>query len=289
MPRADGFSMSILSNRLPKRPLVLDKNILQGWSGPRIRQLAETHVLLVSDDLFYELLTTDAIARARCFGKFEDGENPVLLIAPIGEHLRHELDHHCPLGRPSTRVLVPRFKFHPELRSVGFEFPDEWKTGIVAEGVRVRERVVAFVARCASVAEMVANRVVEYNETRPVALDALRRQAHDIDFVCRWVSGMVFEGNECATPSAEAMDGSWALIRHAQVSMLFAIDVCERYPNDVLEADFAVRVGTKLEHDVLDAGYVALAVLEGAFATRERKLRVMFKSLCPDGLLVTDA
>ena len=58
--------------------IVLDKSFLQGSKKARIYQLAETHRLIVSDALFYELLTASEPGRSRCFAKFPPDRKSVV-------------------------------------------------------------------------------------------------------------------------------------------------------------------------------------------------------------------
>ena len=65
----------------------------------------------------------------------------------------------------------------------------------------------------------------------------------------------------------------------------FSVSLRVRYEPKVL-SDPTPELCRKLEHDVLDAQYLILGVLEGGFATKDRKLQRFFKILCPDGILV---
>ncbi len=47
----------------------------------------------------------------------------------------------------------------------------------------------------------------------------------------------------------------------------------------------AAKAYEKIEHYVLDAHYLILGALEGAFATREKKLQRWYLLLCPEGRL----
>jgi len=83
--------------------IILDKSFLQGTKTSRIQELAAAHRLVVSDALFYELLTAPEPGRTRCFAKFPQTENPVDLVNHIGTMMRIEIDTHLPSGRPSLK------------------------------------------------------------------------------------------------------------------------------------------------------------------------------------------
>ena len=61
--------MSAVDPHSPRGGLLIDKNILQGWPAEEVRQLGIDYQLLMPDVLFFELMSTDDIARARCFRK----------------------------------------------------------------------------------------------------------------------------------------------------------------------------------------------------------------------------
>jgi hypothetical protein len=76
----------------------------------------------------------------------------------------------------------------------------------------------------------------------------------------------------------------WALFRWLQVQLLFAIDVYCRYGGKLPDV-LTPKWYEKMEHDVLDAQYLILGVLEGSFATREKKLQRWWSPIRPDGAL----
>lgn len=85
-------------------------------------------------------------------------------------------------------------------------------------------------------------------------------------------------------PPAMIMTRDWALFRWQQVQLLFALDAYCRYGGRVPDT-LSGKAYEKVEHDVLDAHYLLLGVLEGSLATREKKLQSWFCLLCPNGYL----
>ena len=108
----------------------------------------------------------------------------------------------------------------------------------------------------------------------------------DLDGARSFVGQLVPPTGERPIPATSMMDESWAILRHSQVHLFFAVDIWERYGDDVLLRELNEKQYQKIEHDVMDAEYLALAILEGAFATEEKKLRGLFRLLCPNGVLV---
>lgn len=78
--------------------VVIDKTVLQGGSKARLQSLFLNHRVLMTQALFYELLTTEPAKRARCIGRLPVIENPVVLIHNVGPILRWEVDHRRPLS-----------------------------------------------------------------------------------------------------------------------------------------------------------------------------------------------
>ena len=268
---------------IKKPPLLVDKNILQGWPEKRIQELASKYELLMPDVLFFELMSTDPKARARCFRMLPEGHNPIVLVDHIGAHLKHELVHGLPMGRPSDHSLEMKYRFHPELRHATYTLPDEVAAQIAEENEALRERVKDFIERALTVENMVKRITDADGLTQPAAIEQLRQEALDLPTVRSFVEGFEPPEGESALPNLAETS---AIVRHTQVHLLFAIDAWQRYGKLLQQEPMSEKLYTSLEHDVLDAEYLALAVLEGSFATEERKLRTMFRQLCPEGLLI---
>jgi hypothetical protein len=274
--------------QIKKPPLLIDKNILQGWPEKRIQELASRYELLMPDVLFFELMSTNPQARARCFRMLPEGHNPIVLVDHIGAHLKYELAHGIPMGRPSDHPLEMKYRFHPELRNVTYTLPDEVVAQIAEENEALRERVKDFIERALTVENMV-KRIIEADDlSQPAAIEQLRQEALDLRIVRSFMEGFEPPEGELALPDLAVADETSAILRHTQAHLLFAIDAWHRYGKLLQKEPMSEKFYTSLEHDVLDAEYLALAVLEGSFATEERKLRTMFRQLCPGGLLIPE-
>lgn len=271
-----------------RSPLLIDKNVLQGFSKSNLERLAERHQLLMSDVLFYELMATDAVSRARCFSKLPDIENPIILLENMGFHLRYEMTNHAPSGKPSAYPLDMRFRFNRDLRSPDYVLPADVAHEVAAQRDEIFARIDDYVERARLVSSMIGQRAKDLGESRPVAIQQLRDQVCSLAIVREFVSGFQSPPGEFSLPPALLMDESWTIIQHTQASMLFAIDVYERFGAELDDPTFATRRATLLAHDLLDLEYLVLGVHEGAFATNEKKLRRMFCLLCLNGTLVPE-
>ena len=85
-------------------------------------------------------------------------------------------------------------------------------------------------------------------------------------------------------PSRKIITEEWAVYRWMQIHLLFALDLYCRYGSSV-SGPLSPKVEERIEHDVLDAQYLFIGVLQKSFATHERKLRRWFKLIHPDGKL----
>lgn len=270
-----------------RRPLLVDKNILQGWSRARIEELSNQYELLMPDALFFEMMSTTNEARAKCFSKLPQRANPIVLVDHIGKHLRYELEHGKPLGRPSDHPIDLNYRFNPNLSLPDYELPADVRRKVAEEVERLRPRVTHMIERALTVGRLLQDNV-DARLPRPIRLGLFREMIADLDGARSFVRQLVPPPGERSIPNPSAMDGSWAILRHSQVHLFFAVDIWERYGDDVLLGELNERRYQKIEHDVMDAEYLALATLEGAFASEEKKLRNLFRVLCPNGVLVPD-
>lgn len=266
-----------------RRTLLIDKNILQGWSADEVAQLGADYELLMPDVLFFELMSTDDVARARCFRKLPQTENPIVLVDHIGPHLQHEVEHHRPMGRPSQHPLLERFKFNPALCDIDATWSPSVRNTVEEQVGSLEMRV----ARLVGLAQTIPAFKPSPDDT-DVRDDFawLERKAADLEWVRSFIDKDIAPHYPQKLPPASQMDETWALVRDTQVKLMFAIDLWRRY-GDSLNQPLTPKRYRLIEHDVLDADYLGLALLEGAFATDEGKLRRMFQALCPEGLLVS--
>lgn len=105
-----------------------------------------------------------------------------------------------------------------------------------------------------------------------------------LSFYRNSIASAVPPPGERLLPSAEFLTQDWALFRWRQIQLLFALDAYCRYGGRVPQAPTG-KAYEKIEHDVLDAHYLILGTLEGAFATREKKLQRWYLLLCSEGRL----
>jgi hypothetical protein len=264
--------------------IVLDKSYLQGAKASRIQELADTNRLVVSDALFYELLTSSEPGRSRCFAKFPVTENPVDLVNHIGTLIRIELDTHSPCGMPSSHCEKLRFQFNPCLVNPDYVLPEEARFTVDEQTTQLQSDVANFLEQIALVPSffpyLLTGNTAEQKLAHAKAEHAIAEPGALIPFY----SKLEPPPGQKPLPPPHLVSENWAIYRWLQVKLLFALDVYVRYGGKVPQT-LSSAVYERMEHDVLDAQVLMLACLEGAFATREKKLKHWWSLLCPDGAL----
>ena len=268
-----------------KTPVVLDKSYLQAASCAHMFELAVTHRLLMSEALLYELLSKPVDYQA-CFSKFRSNENPVDIVLHVGGYLKKEIESRRPAPLPSTQVHSFRFQFNQRLLDADYILPME----SLDEVNRQRDELLKDVQTLKSRAldslnffpECFAGSDSERAAARAEAENLIARPGALLDFYeqLRAPKGMR------RFPPRKLISDQWAIYRWLQVQLLFGLDLYARYGNALCEP-MSARTEERIEHDVLDAQYMLIGLLEGAFATRERKLQRWFRLLRADGLLLS--
>ena len=262
--------------------IIVDKSFLQGTSTARIRELAATSRLLVSDALFYELLTTDITVRKQCFSKFPLENNPVDLVSDIGPLLRREIEVREPAGKPSEHRenLDFDFRFNSALNEIDYELSPEDTATVEEHTAELKTDIHAYLQRVSLVPTFFPDLLEGTTEERNAAFSAAENAIAAPGALLPFYRQLESPSSESKLPPAEMINESWALYRWLQVQLLFAVDVFARYQGIVPDIT-KVAMYEKMEHDVLDAQVLMLACLEGAFATRENKLKRWWSLLCP--------
>lgn len=267
-----------------KSAIVLDKCFLQGSKKARIHELAQAHRLVVSDALFYELLTSSEPGRSRCFAKFPPIDNPVDLVDHIGTLMRIEIETHSASGKPSAHRETLRFQFNPRLVNPDYQLPENARLLVEEQAEQLRSDVMSFVQRASTINSFFPNLLVGSHAQRVKAREAAELAIAEPSSLISFYALLEPPPGQKPLPAPELVSENWALYRWLQVKFLFALDLYVRYQGKIPE-EFSPSIFEKLEHDVLDAQVLMLGCLEGAFATREKKLKHWWRILCPTGTL----
>lgn len=269
---------------MPTTAIVLDKCYLQGTSKAKIHKLAASYRLVMSDALFYELLTAEEPCRSSCFAKFLPTKNPVDLVSHIGTLMKIEIDTHQPAGKPSTHRESLNFQFNPLLMKAEHELPEEAQQTIDEQTRNLQSDVTSFVERASIIGPSFPNLLTGSDADRFQARQEAERAIAEPKSLLAYYSTLEPPYGEQPLPPASLITEDWAIYRWLQVHFLFSIDLYVRYQGNI-PTKFSANIFEKLEHDVLDAQVLMLACLEGSFATQEKKLKRWWRLLCPNGTL----
>lgn len=264
--------------------IVVDKSFLQGVARKRVLELARENRLLMSDALFYELLTTRPEARTQCFAKLPPGNNPVDLVNHAGTLMRFEIDNGVPSGKPSHYKEDMQYVFNASLTDLNYRLPEDAQEAVDEETARLKESVNSFIARADSTASIFTYLLKGSQSNRDAAHIEAERAIVSPQALRPFISQFTPPPGEKPIPAAGSIDEEWAIYRWVQVQLLFGLDIYVRYQGNIPNP-LSPRMYEKLEHDVLDAEQLILGCLEGAYATRENKHKRWWRLLCPDGHL----
>ena len=267
-----------------KQAVVLDKSFLQAASASAIQELASSHRLVISWALFYELLTCDTRGRRGCFSKLPKTENPVELVENIGKLLKIEIDTHRPAGKPSSHKENIRFTFNSKLLSDDYQMPLDAQEAIKEHTNTLLSNIERFIAIARLTPKFFPNLLSGTDKERIDARRSAEKMITDKDALLSLYAKLQSPDPNIPFPPHNLVDESWATYRWLQVQKLFSLDLFVRYAGNI-PAQLTPKIYTKLEHDVLDAQVLMLGCLEGAFATREKKLINWWHLLCPNGEL----
>lgn len=267
-----------------KAAVILDKSFLQGAPTDRIRGLAETHRLVVSGALFYELLTGSEPGRSRCFAKLPQTETPVELVDHVGQLMRVEMETQQPAGRPSSHREQMRFRFNPGLVKGNYELPHEAQRALKEQAEVIKSDVESFLERAKMSPSFFPGLSTGSTTDRRNARHEAENTIADPEGLLEFYSHLEPPDPSTPFPPRALMNENWAILRWIQVNMLFGIDLYVRYSGNIPKV-FPATTYEKLEHDVHDAQVLILGCLERAFATREKKLIRWWRLLVPTGTL----
>lgn len=266
-------------------PVVIDKSFLQGASQIQMHEVGKSHRLLMSEALLYELLSNPLDYRA-CFCKFPVVDNPVILVPHVGGYLKKEIEGRRPAPKPSNHTSPVKFRFNPQLLEGDYALPKEaaaeiqrQQTELLADVKTLKDRALLTPEFFPDVFAKGSDGTRKGAKVRAEALIAAPGSLLDFYAQLRAPKGMK------RFPPKKMLTADWAIYRWLQVQFLFSLDLYLRYGATLAEA-MSPATEAKIEHDVLDAQYLFIGVLEGAFATEERKLQRWFKLLQPNGQLL---
>lgn len=264
--------------------VVVDKSFVQGSSAERVAKLSSQHGLLMTEEMLYELVKGDAQDRSRCFSKFPRQARPFELSKNLSYLLRYELENNRSCGLPSSHIRNIDHTATENYRDPTFALPDD-----LVEALRNRtSEVEGDLKQLLDIAASIETTFPELENIPGKERDQARISVHNkifnhdnliregVDFMIR--HSPFFAG------SMPHSDHSWISYRWLQIQLLLSVDYWFRYPKGI-DARPNTKFRERLRHDVLDGGYLAVALQEGTFASKEKKLCEWWGKLLPNGVL----
>jgi len=255
--------------------VVIDKSFLQGVTTQRIAELASMHVLVMTDALFYELLTSDATTRARCFAKFPETDNPVRLVGHIGPMLLHEQRTNTKAEEFLNYELAYKFRFHPGLRKADYMLNQDTLAKTEVQTREIEEHINSYILRTNNALSFFPDAQSGSDAARNAALDSYEGDLANTETINSFYKTL----DDPLLPPHHLITPNWATFRLLQVSLLFSLHTIHRLRGPIPDVRSRAE-SERLEHDVHDRDLLLTAVMAGAFATKEKKLQRWWRLIC---------
>ena len=275
--------------------VIVDRSYIQGADVHSLLELQEDWNLLFPDAFFFEVASTDGTARERCLAKLREVHRAGrLFVAPnMGELLRREIHALTRAGVPSDH-LVEGLDIDTFLGSRFHDLSRVRREVLQSTEVDLDRAIDGLVARAGTLQGRFRGTCEGTTEERKEAHRRARETvARDKDFISQFFADFVCQDTH-AVPGAPllatiARNGrlgpEWTIYRWVQAQLLYGLDLTERNGPSAREP-VTPKQRERLQHDVLDLEYLVLGALQGALATKDKRMRGMFRLLRPDGALL---
>ena len=267
--------------------LILDKSFLDAASLGEVANIWESHLVIMPDVLFYELITTREDSCRRCFNKIPNIDNPIALLPGIGDLLRYEIEKKEPCTPLANRCMKDEFRFNTRLREGSFQFLGEVLEAKEEQMMQTKTETRNFVERCMLVHHFFPEvNGIPYKDF-PDAIEAGRiKVATNEEFVREVYSS--FLGGDISPsdpPKPTEIDAHWAFYRWVQCQLLSSLRLFGKLQG-IMPPNVGASFWTKAEHSMLDSYYVIFGTLAGALASGDQEVIEDYQLLCPEGISV---
>jgi len=268
-------------------PVVVDKSFLQGRTKQSLNKFASNHRILMTEALLYELLSNSRDRRA-CFSKLPPGDNPVDIVLHRGAFLRKEIATRKPVPLPSSRIERLRFKFNEHLLQHDYKLPPEARAVLDEQAREVKTDAASAKIRALAMPSFFPDLAAQNSRVRKAARATAEDQVVQPESLMDFYANLRAPKGQRKLPPRRLISESWSVYRWLQIDFLFSIDLYFRF-GSTLSRPLPLASEQGIEHDVLDAQYLLVGVLEGRFATHEKKLQRWFMAILPSGELFDQA
>ena len=267
--------------------VVLDKSYLDGARRASVRHLCDNYTVLLSDELFYELMTTRPDSRKHCFSKLPERQNPVRLVPNVGALIRFEREHKEACTPIIRQCFGDDYVFNRLLREGTYVLNGEVDDKLQRLKAQVAADTRVLIDRWPTVHGFFPElNGIEWNDFPNAVQTARRKVATDINFVREIYASCLDEDARRDSPAPADLDSRWAIFRSIQCNILCDLRLFGRYQGKP-PVEFSEVFVTKAEHSMLDTSYVILGSLTGAMATNDGEILEDLLLLCPDCFLVS--
>jgi len=273
--------------------IVVDKSYMQGAGS--LSEIQRNWSLLFADAFFFEVASTNPSARQSCLSKLRElkGNGGVYVVSNVGELFRKEIHNLVCAGQPSEN-LVQGLDLDAFFSAQFDDLTKARRDALALTEIQFDQEVDALIEKANTLHGHIQGTSNRSTEQRKRAYGLARQEvAQDRDFIVKFFAEVLC-GGAYAPPGARflmqiahtgAFGPEWALYRWMQVTLLYAIELLEKH-GQLAPEKLTTKQRQKLQHDVIDMQYVVLGVLQGALASKDKRMRAMFKLLRPDGAVL---
>lgn len=274
------------------RPIIVHKSFAQGARS--LLHLQRDWRLLFPDVFFFEVASTDPSVRQPCLSKLLDlhRDGGVHVAPNVGALLRKEIDGLACAGPPSENLtqglgLDSFFAQFDELYEDQGDAVSDTEADFDRDVESLIERATMFGDRIPGAFEGTPDQRKEaYREARQtVAEDREFISDFFANFVCREDIAPASATRLAEIARSGKLSPEWTVYRLVQVQLIYALEWLETR-GQLDPVKLTPKERESLQHDVIDIEYVVLGVLQGALASRDKRMRAVFRTLRPDGVML---
>ena len=250
--------------------IVLDKSYVRAASTAEIEAACDNFCALMTEDLFFELISGDLETRTKCFQKFPCRDNPVELIPNVGTLLRFEKEARKPSSLWKRR-LRSTFRFNAGLADGQFILNEKQEQAIARWRDDLAQDVDHLIALGSSADRLFpALRGLRPGQ-RPEVIESL---IGEIAVNMEGARQLYAHLKPPEFPPSAIVGRTWAVFRRLQVYAIGAVEYFAKYGDGINKTNRDV-----LENERTDLNYLVVALLAGGLATGDKTIARRFRLL----------
>ena len=249
---------------MQNRPtVVIDKSYLRAASHDCMRGLAISHKFLVCESLTYEVSKDAPEIRADVFSKLPEPTTGWEYIPSVSWLIDYERKYNIECGRPSSHIVKRDYSIIETLKNPKQQLPDNVSTAIKKLEHFFDDFSDALLLQIENLFQTTTPKKAE-EELDALLKGEIRNEEK--------TNELIFSSTGAKLPDIRRFTPNSVTFRYFQVMTLYSYDMRRRY-NSIAAIKNSTKARQKILHDAHDLNYLILALLEGKFATQERKLQ----------------